>query len=157
MPAGTSGTLNNLDGGVEMQYPVTVSLEVPYAILFANDPELEDIEIPEFDPEAPCAATTTCISIATRAYVDGEVMVMLRHPDENRDPHLKRVFDGALETTSGRVGIFTAEDELLLSMGGLGMQTRIAVWLDEEENASVVLVEASRLEGSKSATGKSRD
>ena len=54
-----------------------ICLSVPHAILFVNDPAHGHIEIPDYVPGQITSANPSCVSVNTRADVDGDVTVRL--------------------------------------------------------------------------------
>ena len=101
------------------------------------------MEVPEYDPESVVSANRSCVSIRTIADVDGNVTVTLTSalPAGAREDGLE-VFQGRIDSPSGRVAVVTSENEKLLELEVANQKANIRVVVDEEPSPSRIWVEA---------------
>ncbi len=121
---------------------MTQTFDVPNGILFVLDPNNYDADIPEYDPDAPTAATSTCVSVAAQADVDGPVRVSLDRAAEGgvANEGLTTVFRGSIETPTLTFAVITTGYSRKMELPVRGALTEFSVWVDEFDAPSVVRV-----------------
>lgn len=114
---------------------------VPNAIVFVLDPSNRCASVPDYVPNQVAVANSTCISVATRAEVDGEVSFCLEKSSSGAGESAhKRVFDGSIETPGGKLAIVTAQFERVLETDVTAPVSRVTISVDEMCAPSVVRV-----------------
>lgn len=118
-----------------------ITLSVPHAILFVNDPAHEHVVIPEYVPGRITSANVSCVSVNTRADVDGEVTVRLGATllESMQDP-CNTVVEHVIETPRRSVGVFTSENEMVLAMEVRGETTRLTIAVDDSQSPGIVCI-----------------
>ncbi|MGZ9202099.1 MAG: hypothetical protein ACXW3D_10340 [Caulobacteraceae bacterium] len=106
------------------------SLAPPYSILFLSDPGGAD-EVPADTGAAPVCATQSCVSVWTKLEIDGETQVDIGSAIERLQSHL--MFDGYLETPTGKLSVTTAELKEVLREEVGSTITRLQIWSDDKE------------------------
>ena len=117
------------------------TVRVPNGIVFVFDPARRDVQIPEYVDDQLVAASRSCVSIGTQAPQDGEVEIALE-PGDQADPGLACVYQGRIDLESGEICIVTAEFETLLSMRIEDSRAHVAIYVNDPEHPSTILVKA---------------
>ncbi len=117
-------------------------LAVPNAILFVLDPTNEAAVVPEYMPGEAAAATPSCVSIATIADVDGDVIVGLCTPlDVVTFSAPVQVFAGSVETPGHVLAVVTSEFDRVLEIATPSTATHVIVKVDDVQSPTRVSVE----------------
>ena len=96
----------------------------PYSIIFISDADVGEFLEPT---GAHLQWNSSIVSIGCRYYHDGDTRVTLGSFDEvglAEDP----VFDGEISTIGGRIVVFTAHLDIILSTDVSTSKTRIRIW-----------------------------
>ena len=118
-------------------------LAVPNAILFVFDPSNKEAIVPQYDPQNIIAATSSCVSVATLANVDGDVTARLSHLSSNTHPeNLVQVFNDEIETPGKLLAIVTSQFDTVLKIGVSNPVTHIAIAVDDPTCPTLVSVNA---------------
>lgn len=112
-----------------------MKIEVPNAIVFVLDPDSRDIEVPEY--AGLVSSSRTCVSIGTRADVDGETDITL---DRDVSSALTCVFKGEIQTPTGAIAVVTSHMSSLARLEGCELNTKFSVWVDDLDNPSRISV-----------------
>lgn len=116
-------------------------LEVPNAILFVLDPTNKNAIVPEYVPGECASSTSSCISVATIADVDGEVIVRLcSRGDAPIFTTSEQVFDGSVETPGHVLAVGSAEVDRILEIPVPLTSTRITIKVDNLDSPLEVTV-----------------
>jgi hypothetical protein len=119
-------------------------LAVPNAILFVFDPSNKGAIVPQYDSSSPVAATSSCVSVATLADVDGDVTVrLLQLPNNSHPAGLIQVFDDQIETPGRVLSVVTSQFDRILETGVPSPVTRITIAVDDPKSPAVISVNAS--------------
>lgn len=119
---------------------LTARLAPPNSLLLVLDPRTG--ELPTSLAGTPIATTSSGLAIGTLAEVDGETEVHLVDAAEAREPsQLAMRWDGVL-TTTGRLGILTIYNEVLLEMD-VGDLVRVQVWTNDSVEPDVIWIAAA--------------
>jgi hypothetical protein len=111
----------------------------PNAILFVLDPTNEDVIVPPLADVEIATSSASCVSIGTRADVDGDVEISASL--SNFEPNdLKKVFFGRISTPGKKIAIVTSEFEILLELDVITNRAIVSVWVDDHSNPSVIFV-----------------
>jgi hypothetical protein len=114
-------------------------VSLPDGILFVLDPGNRATKAPQYTPGKVSAATSTCVSIATIADVDGPVIVRFgSKPDENIDPGFLPVFEGTLQTPSRSLAVVTSTSEKVASGHVDANQASLTIYVDSIRSPSIV-------------------
>lgn len=116
-----------------------MKIEVPNAIVFVLDPDSRDVEVPEY--AGLVSSSSTCVSIGTQAYVDGETDITL---DRGVSSELTCVFRGEIQTPTGAIAVVTSHMSTLARLEGCELITQFSVWVDDLDNPSRISVVVSR-------------
>lgn len=120
-----------------------VKLAVPNAILFVLDPTNRGAIVPEYDSRSVIAATSSCVSIATQAAVDGDVAVRLSQPQNNTHPEgLVQIFDDHIETPGKVLVVVTSQFDRILETDVRNTLTRVTVAVDDRKCPMLISVNA---------------
>lgn len=120
---------------------MNIELAVPSAILFILDPTNKAAIVPAYVPGKATSASTSCVSVATIADVDGEVTVRLCTPlDDVVCAASVQVFDGTVETPGHMLAIVTSKFDRVLEMATQSAVTRFTVRVDDEQSPTEVSV-----------------
>lgn len=113
----------------------------PNGVVFVVDLSNEDLEIPQYTEGQVAVANESCVFVAARADVDGDVTVKLSgsRSDTEGSSYL-RVFDGSIRTPSRKVAIITAELEKILEIEVEEEKTHVTIWVDDTSYPSVISV-----------------
>lgn len=114
------------------------SLAPPYSLVLIAD-EPRDGQIPIFSGEQTVVSTTSCISVACRAEVDGDTDFTLGLVDEV-NPGRDAAFAGILETPNRKIAIRTVENEIVLEVGVEQRKTNVWVWVNHPSEPDDVIV-----------------
>ena len=119
------------------------SLSPPYAILFVYDPSNKNATTPEYSVDSLVSATRHCISVATRADVDGETNVTLAGglQESDRLPEHK-IFEGLIETPNRKIAVVTAELQTVLELRVKDDVAKVNIWVDDLRNPGTLLITA---------------
>jgi len=116
-----------------------VTLTVPHAILFVNDPAHGQIEIPEYVPGHVTSANASCVSICTRADVDGDVTVRLGTMLPKCAPtECVTVAEYCIETPGRNVGVFTSENRMILTVDVPNDSARVTITVDDPQSPGLI-------------------
>ena len=119
----------------------TVSLSPPNAILFVFDPSHGDVRVPEYIEGRLTAGNETCVSVGTRAEVDGETVVSLgRRRDAGDLTKLEKVFEGRVETPGRKIAVVTSEFQPILHLAVPDSAAKISIWVDDNRNPGRISV-----------------
>ncbi len=125
---------------------VETSLRVTNAILFIVDPANHGFHVPEYVPERPTAANSTCVSVKTRAEVDG--VVTLRLVALTSAPEAEAgitVYTGQIATPSRTVAVVTSSSDRVLETEVEENTTDISVAVDDVHAPARITVRVGRL------------
>ena len=115
----------------------------PNAILFVCDMANENLLIPEYVDDNVIAANQSCVSVATHAHCDGDVVVRLEPCFSSHETgSCSKVFSGLIDTPTNRVAVITSGMDKVLENNTRGRRTRISIWTDDTKHPGVVLIEA---------------
>ncbi len=117
------------------------TLFVPNAILFVVDPKNRNAHVPTYESGLVYAATESCISIATRADVDGTVTVTLEQSKKDA-PHngQRNSYAGMISTLGKRLAIVTSALDIVLECNVGTTSTEVIITVDDDTNPSKVHV-----------------
>ena len=117
-----------------------LTLAPPNAILFICDSSAKDIQVPTYQAEQLASATKTCVSVGTRADVDGDTTIYLvSNFSEIADPPKYQVFEGIITVPSKVVIIMTAYADTLLQKSTRNETVTVRVWVDDLDGPSRIL------------------
>jgi hypothetical protein len=103
---------------------------VDHGILFVNDPSDAEMSVPDYDPDSIISVNESCISIACRPSVDGDVKISLLDTIDQADlGYSSLVFDGYMRCAENEIALFTPEDEIV-SVSVNGHSARIRIWCE---------------------------
>src|SRR5947209_16273334 len=121
-----------------------VTIAVPNAILFVQDPTNRGVSIPAWSAGSLVASNATCISVATIGEVDGEVEVGLAgHVDPAAASGAStKVFEGPLDTPGRKITIVASDGKAIADMEVPGTRTRVAIWINRTDFPSLIRVVA---------------
>ena len=115
------------------------TLYPPNAILFLLDLANDDIVVPEYEPGRLTAANGACISVGTRAEVDGNVTVrLLSAASPMGEPLGNLVFSGLVSTPGGKVAVVTSELKTILEIGVARQTMQVDIYVDDDESPSKI-------------------
>jgi hypothetical protein len=109
----------------------------PNSLLFISDPN--GGVGPEYVKGKLVLATSTCISVGCRAFIDGETQVFLGSASE-LDPGRPPAFDGMIETPNRKVVVSTVEHETILEILVPGTRTHVRIWVDHPTEPDNVII-----------------
>lgn len=117
------------------------TLEVPNAILFLLDDSDADVQIPTYIPSKLVSNNLKCISIGTRASVDGEVSILLeKHLLDETTASLARVFVGTIYAQSRLVSLVTSDARTILEMPIEHDTATVEIWADDERSPATIAI-----------------
>jgi len=116
-----------------------VVLSPPNAILFVFDPTNKAVVIPPYVDGELTAATASCVSVGTRADVDGDTVVSLETALV-APSNVQQVFFGAIATPGGKVAVVTSQFQRVLETDVPAEAAEIAIWADDIRNPTQVTV-----------------
>lgn len=108
-----------------------------HGMLFVLDPTYKEALIPDYVDGETVVANDACISVATRAYVDGDVQVLLAS-GETYTPGLQPVATTSLFIPNGILAIITSDLERVLEQDVPAGRVTISIWVDSPVNAAIV-------------------
>ena len=115
----------------------------PNAILFIYDPANKNAETPEYSADSLVSATKDCISVGTRAYVDGDTTVKLFKSSADVDVFPRhRLFDGFIDTPNRKIAVITSELDVILEIVVQNEIAKIGIWTDDLHNPGTLLITA---------------
>jgi 6-phosphogluconolactonase (cycloisomerase 2 family) len=118
------------------------TLSPPNAILFVLDLANDRVVVPEYEPGVLAVATESCVSVSTRADVDGDVTVRLsRGAPPTGKPEGAEIFKGSIATPGRKVNVVTSELKKVLEVEVDGETAQVSVATDDMEAPSVVWIE----------------
>lgn len=118
-----------------------ITLSVPHAILFLNDPAHGRVLVPEYLPGQVTSANPSCVSINTRADVDGDVTVRLdRVAPKCGQSECNLVVEHLIETPSHKIGVFTSENNMILVTDVADDSVRLCIGVDDPESPRLVCI-----------------
>jgi hypothetical protein len=123
----------------------STALSLDHPIIFLEDFDNPNLQIPEYSEQSVTAATPSCVSVRVVCYVDGEVTVRLvSEPSEVDLDRLVAVFLGTIETPNRRVAVVTSENEKSLEIEVPNEVTRMRVFVNRTDfpDEVIVVVEA---------------
>ena len=121
----------------------TVTLAPPNAILFVFDPDNRGVRIPEYIDGRLVAANNSCVSVGTRADVDGDVTIVLESTfSADLVTGLQRVFSGVMDAPGHRVAIVTSDARTILDQLVSSHRPELEVWADDLRNPARIVVVA---------------
>ena len=107
----------------------TTSVHPINSLLFVSDKDPKSIPImPSRD--AIAWSTESCVSFRCFPEQDGPTEIMLG-PAAEVDPGGVPVFNGEIETPTGRLIIWTVDDETVLETAVPSVRTRLRIWMDD--------------------------
>jgi hypothetical protein len=117
----------------------SVLLSPPNAMLFLIDPRNKAAEVPPYVDGQLVASTPSCISVGTRASVDGETEVTLTRGDlEPRN--LVHVATVNIALPMGNIAVVTSEFEVILREEARKEVEKVSIWVDDGRNPSKVFI-----------------
>jgi hypothetical protein len=120
-----------------------ITLSPPYAILFIYDPLNKDAETPEYSPGNLVSTTQHCISVGTRADVDGETTVeLVRAVNDAAIVPEHKIFQGFVQAPNRNISVVTAELQTILNIDVKDKVAKIGIWADDLHNPGKVLITA---------------
>ena len=118
-----------------------ITLSVPHAILFVNDPAHRHVEIPEYVQGQVTSANASCVSVSTRADVDGDVTVRLGVTLlECGQGECNTVVEHCIDTPGRSVGVFTSENKMILMMEVRCETARLTIAVDDAESPALICI-----------------
>lgn len=122
----------------------SVVISPDHGMLFVLDPTNKEALVPEYIDNQTVAATDFCISVATRAYVDGDVEVTLASGATSL-PGLQRVSTNSLVIPNGILAIITSDLAHVLESEVAPGRVTVSIWVDSPINAARVgvIIDAS--------------
>lgn len=117
-----------------------ITLSPPNGILFICDSSNINIEVPEYQSDRLASANGQCVSVGTRAYVDGETHVRLvgNLAEVNKALEYK-VFDGVIDAPSRKIRIITVDLETILERPVKDKTVKVVIWADDLRNPGKLL------------------
>src|SRR3712207_4607665 len=92
-------------------------LSLDYPIVFVTDPSNPEVKTPEYSAGTIASATTSCVSVAAIAYVDGNVTVRLTGGEPYTGAYdFFQFFYGVIATPGKKVAVVTAENKNILEL-----------------------------------------
>jgi hypothetical protein len=124
----------------------SVVTSVHHGILFLLDPRNRDFQIPDVVKGELVNATDSCISIVTRAEVDGEVEVMLAF-SEAAPSDLFHVARGTIRVPHGTLAVDTADEGKLFERDVPKGRVTVSIWVDDSREPTKVFINVERALG----------
>jgi hypothetical protein len=111
----------------------------PNAILFIFDPTSRDVAIPPYVDGELTTATATCVSVGTRADVDGETEVLVEIAPVV-PANLQLIFIGVIAIPGRRVAVVTSQLEHVLEIDVVADTAAISIWVDDLRSPARVII-----------------
>ncbi|MDQ7994265.1 MAG: hypothetical protein AAGC76_00260 [Luteibacter sp.] len=116
----------------------SVVISAEHGIIFIVDPRNKDAIVPEYEDDEIVSATESCISVAVRPYMDGDVEVSLSEVAPTKG--LELVASHSLLVPNGIIAIATAEIDRVLDQEVSPGSVRVSVWVDSKSSVTRVSV-----------------
>ncbi|MBX3519051.1 MAG: hypothetical protein KF835_03430 [Xanthobacteraceae bacterium] len=114
----------------------TIRIAPPHSLLFISGPE--DDQPIDFSFMKTIRWNSTCVAVSCLPFIDGETEVTLGAAKEV-DPGWAPAFDDIV-IAQGSIVVSTSERTTLLEVPITGDQTRVKVWINEDEEPDRVIV-----------------
>jgi hypothetical protein len=118
----------------------SIKNEIAHAIIFINDPNNSDIEIPEYKNDTIISFNKDCISVGTQSPYDGETEIILAHFGEIESGLIK-IFSGKILSHSGKLAVFSSENKNLLEIDTKVGDILIVINVDNIYYPSKIVIE----------------
>lgn len=89
-------------------------------------------DVPESMNDGLVSATSSCVAVGTLSEFDGETSITLTNDSTANKPQGHPVFDGHIDTPSGRLSICSITDEPLIECEVAKSQTKVLIWVNDE-------------------------
>jgi len=117
----------------------TTKVSPPNSIIFIYDHSNREVDVPAYMNGALVAANSTCISVGTLAFMDGETEITLT--DDSHDIEVgELVFDGTLQTPGMEVSICNSLNEKLLAVPVSDVSARVRVFANDPSEPDRIVV-----------------
>lgn len=119
----------------------TATIEVPNAIIFLFDHDDASVQIPKYAAERLVSANQRCISIGTRAQVDGDVSITLA--DQISDDiagSAMRAFVGTIYAPNLSVSVVTSDDRCVLKTKIDRPTASVEIWANDVKQPSKIFI-----------------
>ncbi len=137
--------------------PSRVTTALPHGILFVLDPTHRKILVPQYDDNAVCSRNPTCISIAARAEVDGEVVVRFSEgPPPDGGTWIEVLREYPLETPGRRLAVVTSEMVTLCESQVNQQVTPVSIFVNPLESPDEIWIEMTDSAGHQASDGQNR-
>jgi hypothetical protein len=94
------------------------------------DPDLPEVEIPEYINEQVTAANEWCVSVATQTEEDGVTEITITDTDIPVND-LSLVFEGSINTPNRKVSVVSSDATTILTGNVISEKTHLQVWVDD--------------------------
>jgi hypothetical protein len=99
------------------------------SVLFISDTDCGTVPIMP-NRDATAWSTESCVSFRCYPEQDGPTEINLG-PVRDVDPGGVPVFNGEIETPTGKLLVWTVDDETVLEAAAPGPRTRLRIWMDD--------------------------
>lgn len=97
-------------------------------------------DIPASMSHGLVAATESCVAIGTLSELDGETSISLSDEEADAGSGEAPVFDGVLNTPSGKLSVCSVLDEVLLECDVSSCRSRVRVWANHSSEPDEIRI-----------------
>jgi hypothetical protein len=113
----------------------------PNAMLYVLDVGNKGITVPEYSNDALIGVSSSCVSVATRSEVDGDVTIILgTELPSIKDSELAEIFSGVITTPSSKIAVVTSELEKIVEIDVEHSKTKISILAEDSQHPRVIVV-----------------
>lgn len=118
---------------------MAVNMRVPNSIIFVSDSNLNEVEYPEYVVGELASSNESCISIGTKAEVDGPVTIRFSPVEDSDSSH--EIYRGFVSTPSKKMVVSTSLEDNVLETEVPGNHSEISVWVNDLKFPSLIEIE----------------
>jgi len=97
-------------------------------------------EVPESMNDGLVSATSSCVAVGTLSEFDGETSITLTNDSIIDTPQGSPIFDGYIDTPSGKISICSVTDEPLIECEVSEPNTKIFIWVNDETEPDEIYI-----------------